>query len=272
MIAKKLFKVTTVLLFVTIFGTAWAVETDFQEKIVEVVESISAWGEPIRLDGKTLVPIFGLRLQSRAGEILVETIPQAVLVLEAERSYTLSLKSEYLPPEIPVEEVYNALVISAQKYLAGDDLEKARALLERTTALFPERAESHALLGKVLFALYQRTPDSPEREEYGIRAFMEFAKALDINPQNQEALLARARARLEVPEPLGSPELAIDDLSQVIQQNPERPEAYVLLGKAYLALNDLEKAKANFQRALELAPEDPEAQEGLAQIEENLQN
>gem|GEM_PF-2394061 len=255
-----------------ISSTACAAENAWQAKIVDFVEKISAWGEPIILENTTLVPLFGLRLQTKEGEILVEATPRVVLVLEAEKFYTINLESESLPSEITTEEIYNALLISAQKYLANNDFEKARALLEKNISMFPEKAESYALLGKVFFKLYQNTPDSLEKEEYGVRAFVEFARALDIDHQNQEALLARARARLEVPEPLGSPELAIEDLSQVIQQNPDRPEAYILLGKAYLALNDPERAKINFQKALELAPENAEAKEALAQIEKNPQN
>ncbi len=270
MTVKRILETTILIALLAISSTACAVENDFQEKIVDVVERVSAWGEPITLGDKTLIPLFGLRLQTEPGKILVETIPQAVLVLEAEKYYTISLKNEHPPFAIPPEEIYNALLISAQKHLASNDLEKARTLLEKNISMFPERAENHALLGKVLFTLYKKTPDSLKKEEYGVRAFMEFAKALDIEPQNQEALLARARARLEVPEPLGSPELALEDLSRVIQQNPEQPEAYVLLGKAYLALNHSEKAKNSFQKALELDPENPEAQKGLAQIEENL--
>ncbi|MCD6156105.1 MAG: tetratricopeptide repeat protein [Candidatus Atribacteria bacterium] len=270
MIAKRFLETAVLMVLLVISSVACAAESNFQEKIVDAIEKVSAWGEPIMLEDKTLIPIFGLRLQAGPEKVLVETIPQAVLVLEPEKHYTINLENEHPFFEIPPEDIYKALLISAQKHLANNDLEKAKTLLEKNISVFPEKAENHALLGKALFALYKKTPESFKKEEYGIRAFMEFAKALELDPQNQEALLARARARLEVPEPLGSPELALEDLSRVIQQNPGQPEAYVLLGKAYLALNRPEKAKINFHKALELDPENPEAREGLAQIEENL--
>lgn len=49
-------------------------------------------------------------------------------------------------------------------------------------------------------------------------------------------------------------------------RNPSGATPYVLMGRAYLANNEPERARTAFARALELRPEDPEAGNGLAEI------
>ena len=52
--------------------------------------------------------------------------------------------------------------------------------------------------------------------------------------------------------------------TKTIHASPRHPRAWYNLGEAYFRRNELEKAKLNFEKALEIAPEYPPAHRGLA--------
>jgi Tfp pilus assembly protein PilF len=64
----------------------------------------------------------------------------------------------------------------------------------------------------------------------------------------------------------GAPDKAIPQLNEVIALEPENREARVLLGDAYLAKDDLQKAEENYLAALDQKLDNPGALFGLAQI------
>lgn len=84
----------------------------------------------------------------------------------------------------------------------------------------------------------------------------------------------------------GSYEVALDEIKQAIAANPELAEAYGVRGLIYAAMKEDALADENFQRALRLAPRNPELnnnygsflcqvgrhQAGLAQFELALRN
>jgi tetratricopeptide (TPR) repeat protein len=57
----------------------------------------------------------------------------------------------------------------------------------------------------------------------------------------------------------GQHSAAIDLLTQVINDSPETAQAYILMGRAYLAQQNKERALATYRRMAELLPKDPQA-------------
>jgi len=71
----------------------------------------------------------------------------------------------------------------------------------------------------------------------------------------------RARTRLELAAAYfgrGQNQTALDEVKAALAAKPDLPEAYSLLGLIHASLGDLRIAEDNFQRALQLAPRDPD--------------
>ncbi len=83
---------------------------------------------------------------------------------------------------------------------------------------------------------------------------------------NMTALLCRAAAYLSV----GAPDKALPDLEQVTQRAPTQAQAFLLLGRAYLAQNNAARAIDAYQQALVLNSEWPDAYTELAAAQADL--
>lgn len=71
----------------------------------------------------------------------------------------------------------------------------------------------------------------------------------------------RARIRLELASnhyQSRNYSTALDELRQALTIDPEYPAAYGMLGLVYMDLDDRQRAEGSFQRALQLAPGDPD--------------
>jgi type IV pilus assembly protein PilF len=76
----------------------------------------------------------------------------------------------------------------------------------------------------------------------------------------------RARIRFELAAGYfeqGQTTVALDELKQVIAQDPAFPDAYNLRGLIYMRLNDARQAEESFRRAVSLNPTDPNVQHNL---------
>lgn len=76
---------------------------------------------------------------------------------------------------------------------------------------------------------------------------------------------ARKRARIRMELAIGYFEqgqtnVALDELKQVILNDPSFPDAYNLRGLIYMRLNDMKQAEESFRRAVSLNPKDSNAQ------------
>ena len=73
----------------------------------------------------------------------------------------------------------------------------------------------------------------------------------------------RARIRMELAVGYfeqGQPNVALDELKQVIAADPTFPDAYNLRGLIYMRLNDIRQAEESFRRAVALNPRDSNVQ------------
>ena len=78
-----------------------------------------------------------------------------------------------------------------------------------------------------------------------------------VSPSEESDLRRRARTRLALAAGYlenGQASVALDELKQVLQIDPNFADAYSLGGLIYMNLNDMRLAEANFQRALSLSP------------------
>jgi tetratricopeptide (TPR) repeat protein len=65
---------------------------------------------------------------------------------------------------------------------------------------------------------------------------------------------------------MGDCRSAIGDYNRAIQVDPNYSQAYVRRGWAFLCLDELANAEADFDKALKLAPGDAYAQSGRAEV------
>jgi len=90
-----------------------------------------------------------------------------------------------------------------------------------------------------------------------VKASADMQTESDESPQQR-----RARLRLELASAYyqqGQPLVALDEIKQALQADPDSADAYNLRGLVYLRLNDESLAGESFQRALALRPTDPDA-------------
>jgi tetratricopeptide (TPR) repeat protein len=87
------------------------------------------------------------------------------------------------------------------------------------------------------------------------KAYWELAESVRLDPDNLDARLQYAQLLLFGTEE--NVEEAVAQASQVVEQEPERVEAYVVRGRAYQIQGQHAEALADFEKAREVAPESP---------------
>lgn len=104
-----------------------------------------------------------------------------------------------------------------------------------------QEQEYKALLSEGM-ALYRRN-------EYQ-RAIEAFTKASDQSPDNtdKEILIDRAYCYIQI----GKPELALEDVNKVLQDQPKNPRAILMKAEAYFSMGEFEFALVFFQRGLSI--------------------
>jgi uncharacterized spore protein YtfJ len=278
-----------ILIWLVMSLSVWAVESIDSEitRITSALKGEYTLGKPVIIGELTIIPVvktnvlsFGSdknsSLQMIFGGISLE--PVAILVVKdgifqiyniGEPDAGVGEIFETIPGLIPQtqtlsENAKQELIKKGRESLQKKDFEKARQIFEDLLKNSPELADAHALLGQALGELAQSTADLNKKIQYGMEAFREFARALEIEPDNPYALVARGYARLMVPPPLGGVDMAIEDFNLVINKHPEFIDAYIGLAEAYGRKGDQEKAKEFFNKVLELDPENVQAKEGLS--------
>ncbi|HKP02400.1 MAG TPA: tetratricopeptide repeat protein [Chthoniobacterales bacterium] len=84
-------------------------------------------------------------------------------------------------------------------------------------------------------------------------AYKQIDAVRSLAPQNTEIVFSLAGAYLQSQKC----DLAVETLNQLTQANPNQPRAFVMLGLAYECLGQPENARSSFQRAVDVAPQDP---------------
>ena len=82
------------------------------------------------------------------------------------------------------------------------------------------------------------------------QAIVSFDRAISLQGDYAEAYLMRGRANIA----LGKPLVAIPDFTKAVELRPREPQAYLDRGTAQASLQDWKEALADFNRAIELDP------------------
>ncbi|HHT09486.1 MAG TPA: tetratricopeptide repeat protein [Candidatus Atribacteria bacterium] len=282
-----------ILIWLVMSLSVWAVESIDSEitRITSALKGEYTLGKPVIIGELTIIPVvktnvlsFGSDKNSSFQMIFggISLEPVAILVVKdgifqiyniGEPDASVGEIFETIPGLLPQtqtlsENAKQELIKKGRESLQKKDFEKARQIFEDLLKNSPELADAHALLGQALGELAQSTADLNKKIQYGMEAFREFARALEIEPDNPYALVARGYARLMVPPPLGGVDMAIEDFNLVINNHPEFIDAYIGLAEAYSKKGDQEKAKEYFNKVLELDPENVQAKEGLSRLNE----
>jgi len=280
-----------ILLWLVLSLSVWAVE-NIDSEIVRVASALKGeytLGKPVIVEKLTIVPVVktnvislgserDLPFQMVFGGISLEPVALLIVKDGEFQIYNIGMPDagigkifETIPGLLPQTQTLSEkgkqeLIDKGKESLQKKDFENAKQIFEDILKSFPEFADAHALLGQALGELAQTTADLNKKIQYGMEAFREFARALEIDPDNPYALVARGYARLMVPPPLGGVDMAIEDFNLVIDKHPEFTDAYIGLAEAYGKKGDEEKAKGFFNKVLELDPENIRAKEGLSRL------
>ena len=169
-------------------------------------------------------------------------------------------KATGVPSELPKD----ASLASVKKLFDDKKYAEALEMADALLAKDPNNADLHAWKGHAMGNLAQGNPANMMK--YGMGAMQEYETALKLDPQNSDGHFGRGMARLQAPPGFGGDlDGAIQDFEAAGAKKP-LPEACYYLGEAYRKKGLIDKAKAAYQKALELKPGYPEATKALAAI------
>jgi tetratricopeptide (TPR) repeat protein len=141
----------------------------------------------------------------------------------------------------------------ARALLGLGDGPKALGPARMACELQPQNEQAWMVLGDAY--AHQATQDFP-------RAAEAYQKALDLDPKDREAGLGLARALNYMKEV----DQAIGVMESVLRHHPDDVLAMVKLAESYYAVRKLDRAEELIDRALGLAPENPEARRVADQV------
>jgi cellulose synthase operon protein C len=137
-------------------------------------------------------------------------------------------------------------------YFAQKEFDKAIAAANAQIAKSPNTANFYDLLGTALFNGKKDLPGA----EAALR------KAIALDKTNTDAL--EKLGKVQVQE--GASDQALALYQQSIKDNPREVTFYILSGELYEAKKDWDQAKAMYQQALGVSPENPLASNNLAYV------
>ncbi len=137
-------------------------------------------------------------------------------------------------------------------YSAQKEYDKAIAAANAQIAKSPNNSSFYELLGTALY--------DGKKDLKGAEAALR--KAIELDKNNSDALLKLGKLLAEE----GDTDQAIATFQQSIKDNPREVSFYVLSGELYEKKKDWEKAKAMYQQALSIVPDQPLASNNLAYV------
>jgi tetratricopeptide (TPR) repeat protein len=124
---------------------------------------------------------------------------------------------------------------------------------ERAVRLAPNSSEAHRLLGDLLGQLIPHVFAGGVR--YGARSTRELDRALELDPRNVEAHIARATSYFFTPGAFGGDkQKAIGHLRKALESDPNSDTAHLWLAQAYADLKQKESAQKEIEAARAINP------------------
>lgn len=165
--------------------------------------------------------------------------------------------------------------LSGQYALNRDDKKLAKDFMERSLSIAKESmrlngnfSDSKRLAADIYGILIDLKIPMIYGPIYGPRADKLVEKAIELNPQNPEAYLAKGRSYLFTPVVFGgSKRKAIESFEMAINICSGYYQGYLWLGRAYQMRGEFNRAREAFQKVLALTPESRLAKEELKKLE-----
>jgi len=136
-------------------------------------------------------------------------------------------------------------------YIAQKQLDQAIAAAKTQIAKTPASSGFYDLLGTALF----------QKKDFS-GADAAFHKSVDLDKNNSDALLKLAQTQAAE----GSTSQALATYQQSIKDHPREISFYILAGMMYESQNNFDHAKAMYQQALNIQPDNPLASNNLAYV------
>lgn len=147
------------------------------------------------------------------------------------------------------------------KQAAEEGVEAAK----KATELDPKSSEGHRLQGDLLGELIPHVFAGGMR--YGRESTSEIEKAIELDPNNVNAYIARAVSYFYTPRAFGgSHERAVEVLQKAISLDPTSDTAHVWLAQVYLENDKTSDARQEIKEALRLNPHRGFAQDVERQV------
>lgn len=147
-----------------------------------------------------------------------------------------------------------AAYVESKNELVKGAAEEGLAAAEKAAALDPNSSEAHRLQSDLAAMLIRYSPDGVAK--YGSRSSVEAQKALELDPNNVNALISRSLGYFYTPEQYGgSKEKAFELLKKAVQLVPKFDTPHLFLAQLYAASEHKEEAVREIGEAVRLNPE-----------------
>ena len=156
-------------------------------------------------------------------------------------------------------------------------VKRARNLFEKLLELEPQNAEALAWYGSVLTLRGRDVLFPVSKLSYVNNGIEKMDKAVELAPDNISVRMIRANNSLNLPGVFHRIEIAITDFEHLLTLREKRQEEFsksllakifLGLGSAYEKKEDTNKARENWQKAVEVLPDSMEAEMARRLLEE----
>ncbi|MGH9514613.1 MAG: tetratricopeptide repeat protein [Terriglobales bacterium] len=139
----------------------------------------------------------------------------------------------------------------ANVYVSQKQFDKAISAINAHISTSPNNSSFYDLLGSVILT----------KKDYS-GAETAFKKAVELDKNNIDAYAKLGQSQLA----RGAMDETLRTYAEATAANPKEPGLYILTGIAYERMHELDKAKAAYQTALQLKPDNPQASNNLAYV------
>jgi cellulose synthase operon protein C len=139
----------------------------------------------------------------------------------------------------------------ANVYVSQKQADKAISAINSHISTSPNNTSFYDLLGSVMLT----------KKDYA-GAETALKKAVQLDKNNVDAYIKLGQSQVA----RGAPDETLGTYAEATTANPKEPALYILTGVVYEHKHQLDKAKAAYQTALQLKPDNPQASNNLAYV------